>query len=137
MDKNLAVTCSIIAAKQMVDQFENQSSEKWSVLYLNHEGKPVEVRDVEGGFESTAAGLKQITRIALDNDCLGIVIAHNHIGRSVVPDNKDVVITALLRDVLRNFNISLMDHLVLDGKASTYYSFADESIVNLETGEVY
>lgn len=131
MDKNLAVTCSSIAAKQIVDQFENQSSEKWSVLYLNHEGKPVEVRDVEGGFDSIADGVKQITKIALNNDCLGIVIAHNHIGRSVVPDNKELVITRHLRDVLRNFNISLMDHLVFDGKASTYYSFADEKIQNL------
>lgn len=131
MDKNLAVTCSSIAANQIVDQFENQSSEKWSVLYLNHEGKPVEVRDVEEGFDSIADGVKQITRIALNNDCLGIVIAHNHIGRSVVPDNKELVITRHLRDVLRNFNISLMDHLVFDGKASTYYSFADERIENL------
>lgn len=132
MDKNLAVTCSSLAAKQMADQFESKSSEKWSVLYLNHEGKPVEVRDVEGGFESTEDGIKQITRIALDNDCLGIVIAHNHIGRSVVPDRKDLVITAHLRDVLRNFNIALMDHLVFDGQASSYYSFADERIENLK-----
>lgn len=131
MDKKLAVTKSSIAAKQMQDQFSNQSSEKWSVMYLDHEGKPIDIRYVEGGFDSIESGVKQITRIALDNDCLGIVIAHNHIGRSVVPDKQDLVITAHLRDVLRNFNIALMDHLVFDGKASTYYSFAEERIENL------
>jgi len=126
MDKNLAVTCSSLAAKQMREQFESQSSEKWAVMYLNNEGKPVDMREVAGGFESTEAGVKQVTKIALDNDCLGIVIAHNHIGRSVVPDKNDLVITFHLRDVLRNFNIALMDHLVFDGKADTYYSFAEE-----------
>ena len=110
MNKKIAVTHSTLAAGQMYDHFLNQTEEKWVVMYLDAEGKPIDIKDVEGGFDIPEISIKEVAKLALTLEAEGIVIAHNHVGKSNVPTREDLEITRNLGDALRPFNVAIFDH---------------------------
>jgi DNA repair protein RadC len=66
---------------------------------------------------------REILRLALIKNAVGIIVAHNHPSGSIQPSNEDRRYTMELNQACGMMNIKLLDHIVAgDG----FYSFSDE-----------
>ncbi|MBO5418502.1 MAG: DNA repair protein RadC [Bacteroidales bacterium] len=108
--------------------------ECWAI-YLNHSNLMV-ARDrmTSGGEEATVIDSKAVLRRALDRRASAVIIVHNHPSGNPLPSKADIVQTQNLRKVLSSCDISLLDHVILS--PASYYSFADEELVDMPPGLV-
>lgn len=99
--------------------------ERFIVLYLNraHNVMWAEVNSI-GTATGTQVDVKSIVRRAVCGGAQAIVIGHNHPSGQLVPSQNDRSMTKKIRDGLKMFDITLLDHLIVteDG----YFSFSDQ-----------
>ncbi len=56
-----------------------------------------------------------------------VVLAHNHPSGSLNPSKADKVLTNNIQEMLRLFDVKVIDHLIITGNG--YFSFADEFLI--------
>ncbi len=98
--------------------------ECWIVL-VNRECKPLDTIHIsDGSIGSCVIDIPRIAKHAVIAGASGVFLAHNHPSGNPVPSKSDIEQTKQLRDALKLFNISLLDHIIFgDGE---YFSFGDE-----------
>lgn len=69
--------------------------------------------------------LKDIIKYAIDKDCYGIFVVHNHPGGSLYPSESDIKSTKMLINMCNMINIHFFDHLIISN--DKYYSFSETS----------
>lgn len=103
--------------------------EKCILLLLNSSGYLInKICISEGGTSFTAIDSKKIFIHALENSATQIIIAHNHPSTNVDPSLQDINLTEKLCSAAKVLDITIADHLIIGG--CSYYSFADEGIIN-------
>lgn len=99
--------------------------ERFVVLYLNraHNVMWAEVNSI-GTATGTQVDVKSIVRRAVCGGAQSIIIGHNHPSGQLVPSENDRRMTKKIRDGLKMFDITLLDHLIVteDG----FFSFSDQ-----------
>ena len=114
----------------MLPQMRGLDHEECWVLYLNRANHLIaKERISSGGLDSTTLDSRIIVRKALERKACGIILSHNHPSGSAMPGTVDIQATRQLAQVLKTCDISLLDHVVI--AANSYYSFADEELVEL------
>lgn len=81
----------------------------------------------KGNVNSTPIDLNKITKIILDNNASGIIIAHNHPHGPDTPSYEDVEMTKRLFRFFGDINIRLIDHYVV---AETKISSIKNILIN-------
>lgn len=77
-----------------------------------------------GGLDATIVDKRLICKVAIDALASGVILIHNHPSGEVNPSSADIKMTREVRDCLKMFDVTLVDHIILsEGK---YYSFTDE-----------
>ncbi len=82
------------------------------------------VKISEGGLSATLIDNRKVVKAALDANTEAVILVHNHPSGNPRPGKADVEATDGLRQCLKLFNISLLDHIVLS--EDSFFSFADE-----------
>lgn len=99
--------------------------ERFVVLYLNraHNVMWAEVNSI-GTATGTQVDVKSIVRRAVCGGAQAVIIGHNHPSGQLIPSENDRRMTKKIRDGLKMFDISLLDHLIVteDG----FFSFSDQ-----------
>jgi hypothetical protein len=88
----------------------------------------------KGSLNSTQIDVQLLTATALRILAKGVIVAHNHPSGSLRPSEADRKVTTRMREALRSFDITLLDHLIIT--ATDYYSFADEGEASLAGHEM-
>lgn len=78
-----------------------------------------------GSDTSTVLSVKQICRNAVMNNACGIIMVHNHPSGNTTPSAHDLDSTEKLKKALEVFEIRLLDHIIIGGGGTGYYSMAD------------
>lgn len=100
--------------------------ECWAI-YLNRSNRVIrKERLSSGGMYETAVDTRILSRKALERSASGIILLHNHPSGDPTPGKADEKMTLSLRNALKTFDISLMDHVIISDGA--YYSFADSQV---------
>jgi DNA repair protein RadC len=81
----------------------------------------------QGGITGTVMDAQLIAKIAIDSLAKGVIICHNHPSGNLKPSDGDISITNLVKNGLKLFGVSLLDHVILT--ETSYYSFCDEGII--------
>lgn len=82
-----------------------------------------------GGLDAVIVDKKIICKVAIDALASGVILVHNHPSGDSNPSTADIKATREVRDCLKMFDMTLVDHIIL---ASTeYYSFTDEKTIKL------
>lgn len=105
------------------------------VIYLNRARYVLGKEKLfSGGLCSTLLDARMIVKHALDRHADGLILTHNHPSGNPRPGTEDIRQTEALRNALRTFELSLVDHVVIaDG---SYYSFADMRLENVNLDEL-
>lgn len=111
----------------MVPALKGLATEECWALYLNSANYVVAKERISaGGVSATIIDVKVVVAKALEVKASAVIMIHNHPSGNPRPGQEDLRQTASLRQALLQFNISLIDHVVVCDDC--YYSFADETV---------
>jgi DNA repair protein RadC len=127
-NERVKITSSHVAYQILQKRLSDLPHEEFWVLLLNRANQVIrEVNLSKGGISGTVVDVRIICRLALENGASGIVVAHNHPSGQVLPSEQDKSITKKLKEGLKLFEISLLDHLIIGDQK--YCSFSDEGLL--------
>lgn len=99
------------------------------ILLLNKTNRLIsKERMSSGGMDSTIIDSKSIIRRAIDKKASSVILIHNHPSGNALPSTSDITQTRSLSNALKMCDLSLTDHVII--ARDSYYSFADEELVN-------
>jgi len=105
--------------------------EEFWLLMLNRANRVLgRFKVSQGGLSGTVIDTRIILKKALDNLASSIIVCHNHPSGNKQPSDADVKITEKLKKAAEMLEIKLLDHVIIADKS--YFSFADEGLINLE-----
>ncbi len=70
----------------------------------------------EGAVNSVHVSVRTIAEKALKKDASSIILIHNHPNGTPYPSEEDKRFSVYLKDLLSNFDITLIDHLIVAGR---------------------
>ncbi len=70
----------------------------------------------EGAVNSVHVSVRTIAEKALKKDASSIILLHNHPNGLPYPSDDDKRFSAYLKDLLANFDITLIDHIIVSGR---------------------
>jgi DNA repair protein RadC len=122
------ITSSNIAYKILLKRLSDLPHEEFWILILNRANQVIKEEYLsKGGISGTVVDVRLICKRAIESNASGVVIAHNHPSGQVLPSEQDKSITKKLKEALKFFDISLLDHLIIGDQQ--YYSFSDEGLL--------
>ena len=122
------ISSSLNAFEILKKRLQDLPHEEFWVLFMNRANLVMkEVCFSKGGISGTVVDVRLICREALEQHSSGIIIAHNHPSGQLLPSEQDKQITRKLKEGLKLFVISLLDHLIIGDQR--YLSFSDEGLL--------
>jgi DNA repair protein RadC len=102
--------------------------ESFFLLLLNQQNQTIAyVKISQGGISATIADPRLIAHYSIQALAVGIILCHNHPSGNNKPSDTDRSLTAKIKEGLKLFDITVLDHIILTEDA--YYSFLDEGIL--------
>jgi DNA repair protein RadC len=122
------ITSSSVAYRILQKRLCDLPHEEFWILVLNRANQVMREEYLsKGGISGTVVDIRLICKLAIENNASGIVIAHNHPSGQVVPSEQDKAITKKLKEALKFFEITLLDHLIIGDQK--YFSFSDDGLL--------
>jgi DNA repair protein RadC len=126
--QRVKITSSSVAYQHLQKRLSDLPHEEFWILILNRANQVIKEEYLsKGGISGTVVDVRLICKSAIENNASGLVIAHNHPSGQVVPSEQDKSITKKLKEALKTFEISLLDHLIIGDQK--YFSFADDMML--------
>ena len=121
----------IVSARQifdlMIPHMKGLTTEECWVILLNSANYVLSrTRMSAGGLNSTIIDCRQVVSAALSQRAASLILVHNHPSGNPRPGREDLRQTALLKEALVPFGITLTDHVVICDDCC--YSFADDDV---------
>lgn len=102
--------------------------EEFWILLLDRANQLIKKINIsEGGLSGTIADPKKIFKLALENNCSSIILAHNHPSNNLKPSENDIKLTKTILKAGTTLEINVLDHIIVG--SDNYFSFADESMI--------
>lgn len=103
--------------------------EEFFVLYLKRNLRINAMHHVSsGGLYGTVVDTKKIMAAALNINCSGMILIHNHPSGNLKPSQADIVLTKKIMNAANLFDISVYDHVIVT--TNNYLSFSDERLLS-------
>jgi len=104
--------------------------EVFKVLLLSRKNELIMDKDVFlGSLTGSAIYPREIMALALEHKAASLVFVHNHPSGDPSPSPEDRDLTRSLVCSARLLMIQVLDHIIIGN--NSYYSFADEGLINL------
>lgn len=102
--------------------------ESFFLMLLNRANQVIGyVKISQGGVTGTVVDPILVAKYAIDSLSKGVILCHNHPSGNLTPSDADRQITEKIKQGLKLFDISVLDHIILT--ENSYYSFCNEGIL--------
>ena len=102
--------------------------ESFYVLLLTNSNKLIRVLPIShGGINETLVDRKIVFKVALENNAVKIILAHNHPSGDPAPSENDFYLTKRIKEAGKLIGIELLDHIIIGNNC--YISFAQEKLL--------
>jgi len=126
--QNVTLDSSEKSGEYFLPYYIGQTEEIVRLACLDAGGKVISNQILHRGSVNAAeVNIRKIVNIALRNNALGVILAHNHPGGLPLPSEEDVLTTKSIRDALLPMGILLMDHIIVADQ--DYVSMARSGIL--------
>ena len=89
------------------------SQERLGALLLDSRNRIVRDREVYiGTVDRAIVSTRDVVRLALDANAVGVVLYHNHPSGDPAPSGEDIVYSRKMRDALHLLDLELVDHVI-------------------------
>ncbi len=122
------VTSSKVVYQEMHPIIGELAHEEFWVLYLNNSNKIIfKAQLSKGGITGTVVDVRIVFKIALEQNAVAIVLAHNHPSGKLQASEADIQVTKKIKNAGLQLEIPVLDHVIVT--EHSYFSFADEGIL--------
>ena len=122
------VTSSKVMYQEMYPIIGELPHEEFWVVYLNNANKIIfKAQLSKGGITGTVVDVRLVFKIALEQNAVAIVLAHNHPSGKLQASEADIQVTKRIKNAGLQLDISVLDHIIVT--EHSYFSFADEGIL--------
>ena len=105
--------------------------ESFFILFMNRANDTIGYAKLsQGGITSTTFDVRLVAKYCIESLATQIILAHNHPTGCLEASTEDKNLTKKTIDVLKIFDIQVIDHLILT--KDSYTSFADDNIMKLK-----
>lgn len=126
--ERVKITSSAVAYQILQKRLSDLPHEEFWLLVLNRANQVMKEECLsKGGISGTVVDIRVICRLAIENNASSVVVAHNHPSGQIRPSEQDRSITTKLKEALKMFDISLLDHVIIGDQK--YFSFSDEGLI--------
>lgn len=85
-----------------------------------------------GVIDQTIAQPREVLKTAILSNAAGMIIMHNHPSGTLNPSKHDTMFTDQIAKVCQMVGIPLLDHIIVGGDNSEYFSFANKKLLPKE-----
>ena len=122
------VTSSKVMYQEMYPIIGELAHEEFWVVYLNNANKIIfKAQLSKGGITGTIVDVRLVFKIALEQNAVAIVLAHNHPSGKLQASEADIQVTKRIKNAGLQLDIPVLDHIIVT--EHSYFSFADEGIL--------
>jgi len=122
------VTSSKVMYQEMYPIIGELAHEEFWVVYLNNSNKIIfKAQLSKGGITGTVVDVRLVFKIALEQNAVAIILAHNHPSGKLQASEADIQVTKKIKNAGLQLDIPVLDHIILTEHG--YFSFADEGIL--------
>nr|WP_315143736.1 DNA repair protein RadC [uncultured Flavobacterium sp.] len=122
------VTSSKVMYQEMYPIIGELGHEEFWVVYLNNANKIIfKAQLSKGGITGTIVDVRLVFKIALEQNAVAIVLAHNHPSGKLQASEADIQVTKRIKNAGLQLDIPVLDHIIVT--EHSYFSFADEGIL--------
>jgi len=122
------VTSSKVMYQEMYPIIGELAHEEFWVVYLNNSNKIIfKAQLSKGGITGTIVDVRLVFKIALEQNAVAIVLAHNHPSGKLQASEADIQVTKRIKNAGLQLDIPVLDHVIVTEHG--YFSFADEGIL--------
>ena len=119
--RSIILDTSEKSGEYFLPYYIGQTEEVVRLACLDAGGKVISNQILHRGSANAAeVNLRKIVNIALRNNAMGVILAHNHPGGLPLPSEEDVATTKSIREALMPMGILLMDHIIVAGQDYVY-----------------
>lgn len=124
----IKVTSSKVMYQEMYPIIGELPHEEFWVVYLNNSNKIIfKAQLSKGGITGTIVDVRLVFKIALEQNAVAIVLAHNHPSGKLQASEADIQVTKRIKNAGLQLDIPVLDHVIVTEHG--YFSFADEGIL--------
>ena len=106
--------------------------ECFEVIFMDFDYTPINYSVIGIGDDSkTNIDIAEIFKIALLSNAKHILVAHNHLGRSVIPSESDIKTTKEIGYIGKILNIELIDSVIINS-TNQYFSIRKHELEKAE-----
>ena len=100
------------------------------VLMLDQKNRVIGINTVSvGSLTASVVHPRECFKPAILSNAASIILAHNHPSGQPQPSQEDRVLTVRLVTAGKLLGISILDHVIIGDGTSSYFSFADEGLL--------
>lgn len=85
-----------------------------------------------GAVDQTIAHPRELLKTAILSNAAGMIIMHNHPSGTLKPSKYDTMLTDQMAKVCQIMGIPLLDHIIVGGDNSEYFSFANKKLLPMK-----
>lgn len=106
-----------------------KEKEKFMVGFLDNKNYIIEVKTLsEGSINAANICIRNMLKMAINNDCTSLILCHNHPSGNPVPSEEDIRVTNDIVNAFDSIKIKILDHVILGD--SKFYSFEKEGVMS-------
>jgi DNA repair protein RadC len=118
------------AVKVVGDFLCEMDREVLCVINLKSDGTPINCNIVSmGALNQTIAEPRELFKTSILSNAAQMIIVHNHLNSTLEPSKQDTMITDRMLKLTDLMGIMLIDHVIVGGDNSKYFSFHQKGMM--------
>lgn len=101
-------------AEYLVKYYIGRPREQLSAVLLDNQCRLIRICDIaEGSATAVKINMRKLLQCVLQYNAADVVLAHNHPRGMCRPSRADIVQTSTIREMLKNIDVRLVDHIII------------------------
>lgn len=118
------------AVRLVGEQLCGMDQEVVCVINLKADNTPINCHFASvGALNYSMAHPRELLKASILSNAAGMILAHNHTSGKLLPSEDDVRLTEKMQQVCGLVGIPLVDHVIVGGDNSRYFSFREKGLV--------
>jgi len=127
------IRSSAIASTILHNYLEGVDREHFVILLLDQKNQVIGINTVSmGSLTASIVHSREVFKIAILANCVSIILGHNHPSGDCQPSREDRALTQRLVEAGVLLGIAVLDHVIIGDGTNSYFSFADEGLLQKE-----
>ncbi len=121
------------AVRLLGDYLCEMDREVICVINLRSDGAPINCTVCSvGALDQAIAHPRELMKTAILSNAVNIIMMHNHPSANLNPSKEDTMITDRMVTVCEILGIPLVDHIIVGGDNSEYFSFRERGVLPMK-----